>query len=86
MGFEFQGIVENIEFVDADPCVTLSSQVGLFQVAILPNSLNGLSDPEHLLERIHYFVDVDGLLIISTDYNWKRHTNRVCTIMLYCIM
>lgn len=48
----------------------------------LPNSLNNLDDPEGLLSRLSSFVDENGLLIIASDYNWKRTTNQVIIICL----
>ncbi|CAG7837833.1 unnamed protein product [Allacma fusca] len=68
---------ESTEFVNADIGSTgLSLHLGQFQVVIITDEINETSDPEVLLRNVHRYVETEGLLIICTDYNWKRTTNQ----------
>jgi len=75
--FQKYGPLQNIDIVQADPDNRLSVQLGQFQLIVLFKVLNTLSNPEAVLAPLHNFLGTGGFLMIVSDYNWTRFTNRV---------
>lgn len=67
---------ERIEFINCDPS-ELPDYLGEFELVVVNNCLNSISDPEKFLSKLSNVVEDNGILIISSDYNWSRNTNQV---------
>lgn len=65
-----------MEFVNCDPSF-LPDYIGSFELVIVNNCLNDINDPEKFLSKLEKFVESNGVLIVTSDYNWKRDTNLV---------
>lgn len=68
--FDFSENKANILFMQADP-MNLKPNFSGYDVVILPNLLEELSNPIDFLKEIETRINSNGYLIIASDYNWN---------------
>lgn len=61
---------DNILFMQAD-AMNLKPNFTGYDVIVIPNLLEELSDPKLFLSQIHTRLNDNGLLIIASTYDWK---------------
>ena len=68
---------KNILFMQAD-AMNLKSIYSGYDVIVVPNLLEELNDPKSFLENVHERLNINGLLIIASTYEWdETKTKRV---------
>lgn len=68
---------KNILFMQAD-AMNLKSIYSGYDAIVVPNLLEELNDPKSFLENVHERLNINGLLIIASTYEWdETKTKRV---------
>jgi hypothetical protein len=68
---------ENIEFINAEIDNERPDRFGEHHVVLLQNCLEELGDPVEFLALLKGCVELNGVLIISSTYNWLNALNQV---------
>jgi len=60
---------DNILFMQADAMNLKPNYTG-YDLIVMPNLLTELNDPKLFLQNIHERLNENGILVITSDYNW----------------
>lgn len=66
---------DNIVFMQADAMNLKPNYTG-YDLIVIPNLLEELSDPVHFLSSIHERLNDDGYIVIASAYNWKLENTK----------